>query len=91
MIPPLSLYTLLEQPSATVVSELDTNTHPRFGNYIGGAVEEEDEDLREEGHGADAYVDYDEEEDAAAGQELMEVDGMTNSEIPQGHCLTYIV
>lgn len=65
-----------EQPPV-IVSAHDTNTqNPRFGNYIGGAVEEEDEGPQEESHGADAYVDYDEEDDAATGQELMEVDGM---------------
>lgn len=40
-------------------------------------MEEEDEDLQQGDNGADAYVDYDEEaDDGAAGQELMEVDGM---------------
>ena len=64
-----------EQPLVIVVSAHDTNTqNPRFGNYIGGAVEEEDEGPQEESHGVDAYVGYDEEDDAATGQELMEVD-----------------
>ena len=73
-----------------MVSELDTDTlNHRFGNYIGGPVEEEDESPQEEGKSADAYVDYDEEDDAAAGQELMEVDGMAIQKIPQGHCLIY--
>lgn len=50
----------------------------RFGNFIGEAVESDEEDQRSE-TGADAYVDYDDA--SVAGhegddQQLMELDGM---------------
>lgn len=51
----------------------------RFGNFIGEAVESDDEGQRSE-NGADAYVDYDENASAVPdeghNQQLMELDGM---------------
>jgi U5 small nuclear ribonucleoprotein component len=50
----------------------------RFGNFIGEAVESDEEDQRSE-TGADAYVDYDDASVAGhegGDQQLMELDGM---------------
>jgi U5 small nuclear ribonucleoprotein component len=57
----------------------------RFGNFIGEAVDSDEEDQRDEA-GVDAYVEYDEEEGPAAGadtQQLMEIDGMRDR-LPDG-------
>lgn len=54
----------------------DANYQYRFGNFIGEAVESDEEELQQDQTGADAYVDYEEEaDDGGAGQELMEIDG----------------
>lgn len=55
----------------------ETNKQRRFGNFIGEEAEASEEESQ---HGADAgnYVyddDYADEDQDAAGQELMEVDG----------------
>jgi U5 small nuclear ribonucleoprotein component len=49
----------------------------RFGNYIGEAAESDQEQSEDNDHGADAYVDIEEDGEPAEvnDQQLMEVDG----------------
>lgn len=49
----------------------------RFGNYIGEAAESDQEQSEDNDHGADAYVDMEEDGEPAEinDQQLMEVDG----------------
>jgi hypothetical protein len=50
----------------------------RFGNFIGEAVESDEESSQGDAAGADAYVDFDADGEAASDvndQQLMEVDG----------------